>query len=104
VNPSLRIQITDDARGQIGAAAAWWAANRPAVPDAVFEDLDRTLDLLSVQPDIGIRARHATLAGVRRVTLFRIRYFVYYRVVGARPPSLRHRPDRRFRGRWKVAT
>ena len=31
-NP-LRIEITDDARAQIAAAAAWWAENRPSPPD-----------------------------------------------------------------------
>ena len=82
MNPPLRIEITDDARKQITAAAAWWAVNRPAAPDAVFEDLDRTLELLRMQPEIGMIARSAMLPGVRRVALSRIRYFVYYRVVG----------------------
>lgn len=76
----LRIQITDDARVQIAAAVAWWAENRPSAPGAVLEDLDRILGLLSVQPALGTRARRATLPGVRRVPLSRIRYYVYYRV------------------------
>ena len=79
---SLRIEITDDAQAQISTAAAWWAENRPAAPDAIREELDRILDLLRVQPAIGTIARRATLSGVRRVTLSRIRYSVYYRVAG----------------------
>jgi plasmid stabilization system protein ParE len=82
VNTSLRIEITDNAQAQISTAAAWWAENRPAAPNAIREELDRILDLLRVQPAIGTSARRATLSGVRRVTLSRIRYYVYYRVVG----------------------
>lgn len=77
----LRIEITDAAQSQIMAAVRWWDANRPRAPGAVFEDLDRTLDLLAFQPGVGSRARRATLSGVRRVTLSRIRYHLYYRVV-----------------------
>ncbi len=82
MNTPLRIEITDNAQEQISTAAAWWAENRPAAPDAIREELDRILDLLRVQPAIGTVSRRATLSGVRRVTLSRIRYYVYYRVVG----------------------
>ena len=80
MNPPLRIEITDAARGQIAAASTWWADNRAAAPGAVLEELDRILELLGQQPEIGARARRTTLSGVRRVTLSRIRYYVYYRV------------------------
>lgn len=76
----LRIEITEDARAQIAAAAAWWAENRPSAPGAILEDLERILGLLSVQPAMGTKARKVALSGVRRVTLSRIRYYVYYRV------------------------
>ena len=82
MNTPLRIEITDNAQAQISNAAAWWAENRPAAPDTIGEELDRILDLLRVQPAIGTLARRATLSGVRRVTLSRVRYYVYYRVVG----------------------
>ncbi|MEW5981949.1 MAG: type II toxin-antitoxin system RelE/ParE family toxin [Acidobacteriota bacterium] len=82
MNTPLRIEITDDAQTQISVAAAWWAENRPAAPDAIREELDRILGLLRVQPGIGTVARRATLSGVRRVTLSRVRYYVYYRVAG----------------------
>lgn len=76
----LRIEITDDARAQIAGAAAWWSENRPSAPGAIREDLDRILGLLSMQPGMGARARRVKLSGVRRITLSRIRYYVYYRV------------------------
>ena len=79
MNTPQRIEITDNAQVQISSAAAWWAKNRPAAPDAIRNELDRVLDLLRVQPAIGTIARRATLSGVRRVTLSRVRYYVYYR-------------------------
>lgn len=82
MNTPLRIEITENAQTQISAAAAWWAENRRAAPDAIREELDRIFDLLRVQPEIGITAQRAALSGIRRVTLSRIRYYVYYRVVG----------------------
>ena len=76
----LRIKVSQGALAQIEEAAAWWARNRPLAPGAVREDLDRILGLLSVEPGIGARARRAKLQGMRRVTLSRIWYYVYYRV------------------------
>ena len=81
MNTPLRIEITDEAQKQISIASAWWSENRPAAPDAIREELDRILGLLCIQREIGTIARRATLTGVRRVTLSRIRYYVYYRVV-----------------------
>jgi plasmid stabilization system protein ParE len=75
-----RIEITDNAQSQIVAASVWWKENRPAAPDAVFEELERILHLLALQPSLGARAKQATLSGVRRVLLSRIHYYVYYRV------------------------
>ena len=82
MSPPLQIKISNDARAQIEGAADWWARNRPFAPGAVREDLDRILGLLSVNPGIGARARRAKLQGVRRVTLSRVRYYVYCRVSG----------------------
>lgn len=76
----LPVKVSQDAQAQIEAAAAWWAQNRPLAPGAVRQDLDRILGLLSVNPGIGARARRAKLQGLRRVTLSRIRYYVYYRI------------------------
>ena len=56
--------------------------NRPAAPDAVVEDLSRALELLLAESEMGARARSACLPDVRRVTLSRIRYHLYYRLVG----------------------
>jgi plasmid stabilization system protein ParE len=60
----------------------WWRVNRPKAPNAIREELERASLLISVQPEIGARARNISLAGVRRLHLARVRYYVYYRVVG----------------------
>ena len=78
----LQIKVARNAQTQIEEAAAWWAQNRPLAPGAVRQDLDRILSLLAVEPGIGARAKRAKLRDVRRVTLTRIRYYVYYRVSG----------------------
>ena len=82
MNAPLRIEITEKAHTQISIASAWWAESRPAAPDAIRDDLDRVLALLRAQPEIGTIARRKTLSGVRRVTLSRVHYNVYYRVAG----------------------
>ena len=80
VTAPLRIEITDDAQAQLAAPVTWWAANRPMAPGAVLDELDRILGLLRVHSAMGARARRTALSEVRRVTLSRIRYYVYYRV------------------------
>jgi len=76
----LRIKITRSAAAQIDDAAGWWAQNRQFAPGAIQEELERSFSLLSIQPGIGARARNAKLAGVRRLHLSRIHYYLYYRV------------------------
>ena len=75
----LQIEVSDLAKGQIRAAEQWWRLNRPKAPNAIREDLDRASSLISVQPNVGARARNVSLAGVRRLHLARVRYYVYYR-------------------------
>ena len=42
--------------------------------------MERALELISAQPQIGTRATNTRLAGVRRIHLSRIDYYLYYRV------------------------
>ncbi len=78
----LQIKVARDAQAQIEEAAAWWAQNRPLAPGAVRQDLERILSLVAADPGIGARAKQVKLRGVRRVTLSRIRYYMYYRISG----------------------
>ena len=76
----LLIKVSRRATAQIEKAAGWWQDNRPAAPGAVREDVARALLLLSTQPGLGVPARRVKSKGVRRLTLSRIRYYLYYRV------------------------
>ena len=79
----LEIAVSALAAGQIRAAEEWWRINRPKVPNAIREDLNRGSSLIAIQPEVGARARNVTLPGVRRLHLARIRYDLYYRLVEA---------------------
>ena len=80
----LELFVSRRAARGIERVVQWWAVNRPAAPGAVRQDLLAALDLLLMQPDIGIRVRKASSPDVRRFHLDRIRYWVYYRVRGNR--------------------
>ena len=80
MNRKLPIRVVRSAANQITEAAAWWDANRPKAPGVFRQEIERVLELVSVQPRIGTRASNIKLAGVRRIHLSRIRYYLYYRV------------------------
>lgn len=65
---------------QIEEAAIWWAENRPFAPRAIEEELQRVFALLAIQPALGARTRNERLAGMRRIHLSRVHYYLYYRV------------------------
>lgn len=76
----LRLHVSREAAREITEALDWWRANRPAAPDALKESLRRALDLIRVQPGFGIAAMNVQLSGVRRLSLGRVRYHLYYSV------------------------
>ena len=77
-----KIRVSPRALTEIEEAAEWWARNRPSAPDAISHDVAEMLDVLCTQPGIGAPARRSRAKGVRRVTLARVRYYIYYRVSG----------------------
>lgn len=76
----LRIHVSPQALAQIEEAAEWWASNRPAAPGAIRQDLADILEILVRQPGVGMPTRRGRIKGLRRVTLKRVRYYLYYRV------------------------
>ena len=50
-------------------------------PNAIGEELERAASIIAVQPEAGARALNTSLAGVRRLHLARIRYYVYYQLL-----------------------
>lgn len=53
----VHIEVSDLAKAQIRAAEQWWRLNRPKAPNAIREELERASSLISVQPEVGARAR-----------------------------------------------
>jgi plasmid stabilization system protein ParE len=80
VRRKLPIRVVRSAADQIAEASSWWNVNRPKAPGAFREETERALELISTQPQIGAKAANAKLAGVRRIHLSRIHYYLYYRV------------------------
>jgi plasmid stabilization system protein ParE len=78
VRRPLDIDISELATGQIRAAEEWWRLNRPKAPNAIREELERAVSIISLQPEAGARALNIALSGVRRLHLARVRYHVYY--------------------------
>ncbi len=76
----LELFVSRRTTREIERVVQWWAVNRPSAPGAVRQDLQAALNLLLVQPRIGVRVNEASSPDVRRLHLDRIRYWVYYRV------------------------
>jgi plasmid stabilization system protein ParE len=94
---SLKLRIAVRAANEVERADAWWRQNRLAAPEAVRQDLERTLKLLLLQPGIGQRVANTRLAGVRRIHVDRIQHHVYYRVQGNDLVVLRFWPAQRLK-------
>jgi plasmid stabilization system protein ParE len=80
LSKALEVEVTPRAAAQIERAAAWWAENRPAAPDAIRVDFQEARSLLSRQPGVGAKSSTSRYLDLRRLFVFRIRYHIYYRV------------------------
>jgi len=78
---SLPLEITALAARQIRDAEAWWRENRPAAREAIRQELEQAFSLITAQPGAGGRANDIDLPGVRRISLPKIKYQLYYRVL-----------------------
>ncbi|HXU52181.1 MAG TPA: type II toxin-antitoxin system RelE/ParE family toxin [Casimicrobiaceae bacterium] len=76
----MKVRVTRRAQAQIDRAARWWDDNRDRAPNAFDEDLAKAFSLLSAEPRIGLRVPSARVAGIRRLHLARIRYYLFYRI------------------------
>jgi len=73
-------EVTPRADLQINAARRWWLGNRDKAPEAFDEEIDRARELLTSAPYAGKPWRTRVGKFVRRLTLERIRYYLFYRV------------------------
>ena len=76
------VRFTPRAQRQVEQAHDWWQAHRPAAQGAIRESLSAAIELLRDQPGIGVPAKDPALPGVRRLTLSKVRYYLYYRERG----------------------
>ena len=77
---ALRVKVSARAASQVRRAAEWWLQNRSAAPGAIAADFSESVALLAEQPGIGAKYVGTRAAGVRRLFLSRVRYFIYYKV------------------------
>jgi len=75
-----RLTIFGRAKRHIREALDWWDANRAGAPTALRDDLRNALELIRAQPGAGASASNASLPGLRRIHLARVRYHLYYRL------------------------
>jgi plasmid stabilization system protein ParE len=81
--PNVNVEVSRRANRQLAAAEAWWLRNRDKAPQAFGEEFARGVALICATPNTGkiVRTRSRP---ARRITLERIRYYIYYRVIGDR--------------------
>jgi plasmid stabilization system protein ParE len=80
MNDRLPVEISSLAAQHIRELESWWRRNRTSAPNAVREELQRAVRLVTMTPFIGHPAVDVELADVRRIHISRIWYFLYYRV------------------------
>lgn len=80
MTPALRVEFSKRAAREVRELEAWWRLNRTAAPNAVREELERVIGIISTTPLIGRRANDVDLRDVRRVHISRIWHFLYYRL------------------------
>jgi plasmid stabilization system protein ParE len=86
-----RVTFRRSAAEQVEKAHAWWSEHRPAARLAIRNELDRAAALIALQPGLGAPATNARLAGVRRLLLSRIGYWIYYRESRGSQPHVSRR-------------
>lgn len=79
----LPVHVLFSAKAAIVEARNWWRSHREKAPFAFDEELERALELIARQPEVGAKAQSPNLQGVRRLHLGRIHYYLYYRVGAA---------------------
>jgi len=88
VTDRLPVKFTRRADRHVDQARIWWWENRTKAPEALAQDLEQAIALISTQPHVGAFARDVRMPNVRRVYLNRVGYYLYYRVHGNPPNTI----------------
>lgn len=75
-----RLIVESRAEREIEAASIWWHDHRDKAPAAFDDDLAAALVLICRDPNIGVSMPAMKRRGVRRITIERVHYYVYYQV------------------------
>jgi plasmid stabilization system protein ParE len=75
-----RLIVEPRAEREIAVASKWWHRNREKAPSAFDDDFAAAIDEVRIEPGLGVSITGTKRPNVRRVTLQRVRYYVYYRV------------------------
>jgi plasmid stabilization system protein ParE len=75
-----RLIVEPRAEREIAVASKWWRKNRYKAPSAFDDDLADALIELRVEPGLGVSVARTRRSNVRRLTLQRVRYYVFYRL------------------------
>jgi plasmid stabilization system protein ParE len=75
VGVSLPVVFHRAARAELNEAAAWYERRRPDLGLELIGEVDHCVDLIGEQPDLGT----PVYKDVRRMTLRRFPYSLYYR-------------------------
>lgn len=77
---TLRVEFTEAAAEQVGAAAAWWRTNRRAASELFDEELAYAIRLLARMPTTARVWRQIEGKDVRKARLPRTRYTLFFTV------------------------
>ncbi|MGH9141565.1 MAG: type II toxin-antitoxin system RelE/ParE family toxin [Vicinamibacterales bacterium] len=75
-----RLIVEPRAEREIAVASKWWHSNRQKAPSAFDDDVAAAIDEVRLEPGLGVSIAGTKRPKVRRVTLQRVRYYIYYRV------------------------
>jgi plasmid stabilization system protein ParE len=64
----------------MAVASRWWHRNRQKAPSAFDDDVAATIDEVRIEPGLGVAIAGTRRSNVRRVTVQRVRYYIYYRI------------------------
>ena len=61
---SIQIEIQPEAQEQLAALGQWWRTHRSAAPSLVLDELERVLELLADNLEVGRCYSHGGLANI----------------------------------------